>query len=81
MFYGFKFLNLCLISDTLVIRKMAYNHFTVGLDSWIITQKFFQINHRLCLTFGGMCMLPQLEGGEVFAIVLDIEMIQVHEII
>jgi len=70
MFYGFKFFNLCLIPDTLVIQKMAYNHFTDGLDSWIITQKSFQINHRLCLTFGGMWRWRRVAVARVFALVV-----------
>ena len=70
MFYGFKFFNLCIIPDTLVIQKMAYIHFTDGLDSWIITQKFFQINHRLCLTFGGMWRWRRVAVARVFALVV-----------
>ena len=56
-----------LIAVTLVLRMnvsiCCYGH---GSDCWFITEKSFQINYRLCLTFGGMCLLPQHRGGMSF---------------
>ena len=60
-----------LIAVTLVIRmKVSICCYGQGSDCWYITEKSFQINYRLCLTFGGMGLLPYVAVVRVFALVV-----------
>ena len=71
MLYGYLVFNFCLNDSYSRFRKevsiCCYGH---GSDCWFITEKSFQINYRLCLTFGGMGLLPCVAVARVFALVM-----------
>src|SRR5665647_3413929 len=60
-----------LIAVSLVLRKkVSICCYGQGSDCWFITEKCFQINYRLCLTFGGMCSCHRVAVARVFALVV-----------
>ena len=65
------FKTFVLMTVTLVLMMNASMcRYGQGSDYCFITDKSFQINYRLCLTFGGMCSWRRVAVARVFALVV-----------